>query len=116
MGNVIKLPLVSPNQIRGTIAVGDIGSDAGARSVTGGLTSASTTNPSAGVTNITLSFPKIINPIVSIMVESIGSDILDNDLTVPIIRSLTSTSLEIFIEETATVVQNVIFHITITAQ
>lgn len=119
MGDIIKLPLSDSgisNQVRGTILVGDIGANAGALTVTGGLISASATVPSAGVSNITLTFPAVTNPIVSITVEGIGSDILDNDLVMPIIRSLTSTSLDIFVEESAVVVQNVIFHITITAQ
>ncbi len=117
MGNVIKLPLTGlRDQVRGTISVGDLGANAGVLPVTGDLISASATNPSAGVTNITLNFPNVINPIVSIAVEGIGSDIFDNDLAIPIIRNLTSTSMEIFIEETASVEQNLIFHMTIIAQ
>lgn len=119
MGNVIKLPLSDSGisqQIRGTIIVGDLGANAGSLTVTGDLTSASATNPAAGVTNITLNFPNITNPIVSLAIEGVGTDILDNDLAIPIIRNLTSTSMEIFIEETAAVEQNLIFHMTITAR
>ncbi len=119
MGNVIKLPLSDSGisqQIRGTVAVGDIAGNPGALIVTGGLTSASAAVPTSSTTNITLNFPSIPNPIVSIVVESLGTDILDNDITIPIVRNLTNTSMEIFIEETGPVGQNITLHIVITAQ
>lgn len=102
-------------KVRGTITVGDIITANGTLSVTGNITSANASS-SASDTTISIVFPAVINPIVSITVESLGTVGFDNDITPAIIANLTSTGMDVFFEEVAAVVQNIRLHIVVEPQ
>ncbi len=121
MGNVIRLPLVvsdAPRQVRGTIALGDVGAGAGALTVTGGLVSASRTTPVAGQTLLSVVYAttNFVNPIVQFSLESLANANIDNDLEEPVFEALTGTGFDIFLDETNSVLQNLTIHVVITEQ
>ncbi len=121
MGNVIKLPLNDsgiPRQIRGTIALGDVGAGSGALAVTGDLISASRTTPVAGQTLLSVVYAAVPfnNPIIQFSLESLANANDDNDLEEPVFENKTGTTFDMFFQETNSVTQNLVIHVTVTEQ
>ena len=93
----------------GTAVIGDIGAAAGAQAVTGYFSSANKVNPSGSSSRLSVVYPDLgFIPVVIVTINSIGTESLDNDVTLPIIRNITSTGFDVFFEETASVLQNII--------
>ncbi len=82
----------------------------------GDLTSATKTNPSSGSSNITVNFPDMGDTryVVSVTMESLLSANLDNDIVIPVVHNRTSSSFEVYFEESAAVEQGLQMHILIT--
>lgn len=100
---------------RGTIAVGDIGTSTGARTVTGDLTSATQTTPGAGQSQVVVVFPTMPSPPdVAIGIESAGTPATDNQMSPVVFHTVTATGLTLFLEETAAVAGDILVHLTLT--
>ena len=95
----------------GKLAGVDIG-DSGSVSVQGDFTSASITS-SGGTSTITVVMPSMGNTdyVVSVTLESLGTQELDNDVTLTLVKNLSATGFDIFFEETAAVTQNISMNI-----
>ena len=92
--------------VAGTVSIGDINAGT-AVSVSGGITSATKTN-NGGRSTITVNFTSLgtTNYIPMISFTSLGNANDDNDFEAPIIRNITASSFEIFLDETNSVIQN----------
>ena len=110
-----------PRQIRGTVDVGDVGGgSSGDIPVTGGLVSATKTNGTLKSTiNITF-WPQggggFTEPIIHCTILSQGDRDDDNDLEALILDNPTSSKINVYLNKTGAVTQNLKLFVTITEQ
>ena len=98
----------------GYVDIDDIG--AGTTATVGGDLSSATKTNGSGISTITVNFPDLghTNYSVQITTESQGTIGLDNDIYPPVVDTKTSSSFEIYAEELASVVQDLVFGVQIT--
>lgn len=105
---------ISSGSYAGTVTISDIGSGTSA-STSGYFTSASKSNPSGSESLITINFPDLgttnYTPMISI--TSLGTSSDDNEIKVPLIKNITSSSFNVYFEETSSVVQNLRINVNI---
>ncbi|MFN8358426.1 MAG: hypothetical protein U0264_00800 [Candidatus Kapaibacterium sp.] len=98
---------LSSRSYAGSVTIGDVANGTSTTS-SGYITSASKSNPSSTESLITIQFPDLgttnYSPIISI--SSLGTSSDDNEIKVPLIKNVTSSSFDVYFEETTGVVQN----------
>lgn len=107
-----------PRQVRGTVLVGDVGGGtSGDIAVTGGLVSATKSNLSLKSTISITFLPQgegFIDPIIHCSVLSLGDRDDDNDLETPILDNPTPAKINVYLNKTGAVTQNLKLFITVT--
>ena len=98
--------------ITGTIDTGDVGGTTGPLAVSGDIISAVASIPAGIGTTVAITFPSVGSNFMPLLtIESIGDTALDGDLKAPVVHNLTDTSLNISLDETQSVTQNLRFHV-----
>lgn len=99
--------LISSTFRTGTVVVGDIGGGStGALTVSGGILSATKTNPAGGDSSIVITYTNkgyIPNIFITVLNEIAGSSV--NDIAVPVLQANSSTTATIYLEETSSATQ-----------
>ncbi len=110
-----------PNQLSGTVTVGDIGSgSSGSIPFTGNILTATKTNGSIGgaASTIVVTFPNMgVVPNATVMPMDAGGSpsTQDNDAGYPVISTISATGLTFWVEDSTSVTQNMLYAIILTA-
>ncbi len=98
---------ISSGSYAGSVTISDIGTGT-STSIAGYITSASKSNPSGTESLVTINFPDMgtTNYSPMITISSLGTSSDDNEIKLPLIKNITSSSFDVYFEETANVVQD----------
>ena len=110
-----------PNMLAGTVTIGDIGGGtSGSIACSGNILTATKTNGNIGnsASTIVVTYPNtFVTPNVSITIKDAGGSPVtaDNDIAIPVVSVIGTTSLTFWIEENQPSSQNIVAFLTISA-